>query len=131
MESIEPLSDAALRAAGVSEEVLANPRYVKAASTLEGIDLFDAGFFAYSPREAELLDPQQRLFLECAWEALEQAGYDPKQYDGQIGVYAGANFSGYVSNVVSNAEVIEAVGALQAAIGNRGDYLARHACRTS
>ena len=69
-------------AAGVADALLRDPRYVKAASTLDGIDLFDAAFFGYSPREAELIDPQQRLFLECAWEALEHAGYDPKRYAG-------------------------------------------------
>jgi acyl transferase domain-containing protein/acyl carrier protein len=124
VESIEPVTDDELRQLGVDEGLLANPRYVKAASTIDGVDLFDASFFGYSPREAELLDPQQRLFLECAWEALEQAGYDPRQYGGQIGVYAGANFSGYVTNVFSNPEIMETMGGLQAAIGNRGDFLA-------
>ena len=63
---------------------------MKAAGVLEGIELFDAELFAFTPREAEITDPQHRLFLECAWEALENAGYDSHQYDGRIGVYAGA-----------------------------------------
>ncbi len=74
------------------------PGYVHAGSVLEGIDLFDADFFGFSPREAALLDPQQRLFLEIAWESLEHAGYDPERYDGAIGVFAGAGFNHYLTN---------------------------------
>jgi acyl transferase domain-containing protein/acyl carrier protein len=123
VESIESLSDEQLRTAGVADDLLRNPRYVKAASTLENVDLFDAGFFGYSPREAELIDPQHRLFLECAWEALEHAGYDPKQYDGQIGVYAGANSNAYLLHVLSNQDVMQTMGSLQAGIGNRSDHM--------
>ncbi len=123
VESIQPLNDEDLRKAGVEERLLGDPRYVKVASTLGGVDLFDAGFFGYAPREAELIDPQHRVFLECAWEALERAGYDPKQYAGLIGVYAGAGWSSYLANIFSNAALVESVGALQAGIGNRGDHL--------
>ena len=123
VESIAPLTDEQLRASGVPDALLRNPRYVKAASTIDGVDRFDAAFFGYVPREAELLDPQQRLFLECAWEALEQSGYDARQYAGQIGVYAGANSSEYLANVFSNTDIVQAVGTLQAAIGNRSDHL--------
>jgi acyl transferase domain-containing protein/acyl carrier protein len=123
VESIAPVSDEDLRAAGVPKELSSQPQYVKAASTFDGVDLFDAAFFGYSPREAELIDPQHRLFLECAWEAFEQAGYDPKQYAGLIGVYAGTNSSEYYTNVVSNPDIVKAVGTLQAAINNRGDHL--------
>ena len=123
VESIEPISDDELRDSGVDEALLRNPRYVKASSTIDNVAMFDAGFFGYSPREAELIDPQHRLFLECAWEALEQAGYDSKQYDGQIGVYAGANFNGYLLRVLSNRDAMQVMGSLQAGIGNRGDHL--------
>ncbi|MEG4576369.1 beta-ketoacyl synthase N-terminal-like domain-containing protein [Microcoleus sp. N3A4] len=88
VESISFLTDEELAASGVSEDLLKNPNYVKAAAELEGIDLFDASFFGYSPKEAELLDPQIRIFLECAWEALETSGYNPKGYKGSVGVYA-------------------------------------------
>ena len=104
---------------GVDEQLMRNPRYVKATSVLDGVDLFDAGFFGYAPREAELLDPQHRLFLECAWEALERAGYDPKRYPGLIGVYAGASTNGYLGNIFSNPELVETVGVLQATIGQQ------------
>ena len=78
------VADAAARAA--------QPRYVKARSVLEKADEFDAGFFGILPKEAELMDPQQRVFLECCWEALEDAGYDPAQYPGAIGVVADGSF---------------------------------------
>jgi acyl transferase domain-containing protein/acyl carrier protein len=123
VESIQPLDDEELRRAGVDDEWLRHPKYVKAASTLEDVDQFDAAFFGYSPREAELLDPQQRIFLECAWEALERAGYDARQHRGQISVFAGASFNTYLTNVLSNAELVQAVGLMQAGLGSRSDYL--------
>lgn len=71
------------------------PNYVKARSVLEGVDQFDAAFFGVLPKEAELMDPQHRVFLECCWEALEDAGYDPQTYAGAIGVYAGCSTNTY------------------------------------
>ncbi|MEY3256263.1 MAG: hypothetical protein RLZZ29_1398, partial [Cyanobacteriota bacterium] len=82
VESIRQLSDAELLAAGVSSELLQNPHYIKACSPLDNIELFDASFFGFNPKEAEILDPQHRLFLECAHEVLEQAGYNPHTYAG-------------------------------------------------
>src|SRR5262249_34515835 len=73
--------------------------------------------------EAELIDPQHRVFLECAWEALERAGCDPSTFGGLIGVYAGATLSGYLGNVLSNPEVVQAVGMLQASMGAASDHL--------
>ncbi len=96
VESISFFSDQELVAEGISLAVLAEPGYVKAGAVLEGIKLFDAGFFGYSPREAELIDPQQRLFLECAWTALEASGYSPETYSGQIGIYAGSRVNEYL-----------------------------------
>jgi acyl transferase domain-containing protein/surfactin synthase thioesterase subunit len=88
-ESIAFFSDAELLAAGVDPSLLANPNYVKAAPILRDVDSFDASFFGYSPREAAIIDPQHRLFLEVAKEAFEDAGYHPDAYDGAIGVFAG------------------------------------------
>ncbi|MGQ3127888.1 SDR family NAD(P)-dependent oxidoreductase [Variovorax sp.] len=89
VESVTVFSDEELRARGVPERTLADPDYVKAGVLFEGFDQFDAGFFGYSPREAEHLDPQQRIFLECAWEALEHAGWQAGRGGASVGVYAG------------------------------------------
>src|SRR6185436_21104132 len=89
VESISVLSDEQLNAAGIDAATLRDPNYVKAAPILEDIEFFDAAFFGINPREAEILDPQHRVFLECAWEALEHAGYDPLSYPAAIGLYAG------------------------------------------
>jgi acyl transferase domain-containing protein len=89
-----------------------------------GIDLFDADFFAIPPREAEILDPQHRLFLECAWEALEDAGYDPAGFAGSIGVYAGAASYDYaVRNLYSHPDLVASLGTFRIMIGNQSDYL--------
>ena len=96
-ESLTTFSDEALLAAGVSPELIANPDYIKARPVLaQDVALFDAAFFGYTPREAEFMDPQQRLFHECAWEALESAGYDTQRYEGLVGVFAGASLSTYM-----------------------------------
>src|ERR1700685_1052069 len=67
------------------------PGYVGARAIIDGVDEFDASFFGIYPREAELIDPQQRIFLECCWHAFEDAGYDPSQCSGAVGVYAGCS----------------------------------------
>ena len=123
VESIEPVGDDELERRGIDRQLLKDPRYVKVASAVADIELFDAGFFGYAPREAELMDPQHRLFLECAWEALERSGYDPKRYDGSIGVYAGSSLNAYLNNVFANPELVREAGTLQAVMGNRGDFL--------
>ena len=88
-ESIAVLSQEEMRAAGVPDSVSRLPGYVNASPVLDGIDQFDAEFFGFSARDASLTDPQHRLFLETAWEALEDAGYNPDTYDGSIGVFGG------------------------------------------
>jgi acyl transferase domain-containing protein/SAM-dependent methyltransferase len=94
-ECIRRYDDDELLAMGVSRLDLADPRFVRAGAALDGIDRFDAPFFGILPRYAELLDPQQRILLECAWELIERGGYDPDSYDGAIGVYVGAGRSMY------------------------------------
>ncbi len=89
VESITFFSDEELLAAGVDSSLLAHPGYVKAAPILADVEKFDAAFFGYSPREAATMDPQQRLFLETAWEAFEDAGYCPEASGGVTGVFAG------------------------------------------
>lgn len=75
--------------------VAGDPTYVRARPVLEDVDLFDAAFFGVYPKEAELMDPQQRIFLECCWEAIEDAGYDPLSCPAMTGVYAGCSPSTY------------------------------------
>jgi acyl transferase domain-containing protein/acyl carrier protein len=91
VESISFFARGELTEAGIDRERLDCPDYVRAKGVLEDIEYFDASFFDYSVREAESMDPQARLFHECVWEALADAGYDPGAYDGSIGVYAGAS----------------------------------------
>jgi acyl transferase domain-containing protein/acyl carrier protein len=125
VESITFFSDDELRAAGVPDADLAHPDYVKAVGRLRDVEHFDAGFFGYSPREAEVLEPGHRLFLECTWEAMEDAGVDPGQVAGRIGVYAGAGSSGYVErHVKPNAALMESAGAFQVNLGSAHDFLA-------
>jgi acyl transferase domain-containing protein len=124
VESICLLSDEELLGAGVEPESLLDPAYVRAVGRLEGSELFDADFFAMNPREAEITDPQHRLFLECAWQALEDAGYNAGKYSGSIGMYAGAGVSGYVSNLLGNAgSRARADGLFQTVIANSSDHL--------
>ncbi len=89
VESISFFSDDELRKSGIDEESIKATGYVRAKGVLEGIEYFDASFFGYLPEETEMMDPQMRIFHECAWEALEHAGYDPQSYDGLIGLFAG------------------------------------------
>jgi amino acid adenylation domain-containing protein len=111
-------------------EVSRNPNYVRARSILDDVDLFDAEFFGIYPREAELMDPQQRLFLECCWQAFEDAGYDPIAYSGAIGVYAGCSTSTYfLSRLCTDPAFIQKfiggyqVGNYPEMMGNNLDFL--------
>ncbi|HLM58537.1 MAG TPA: polyketide synthase, partial [Pyrinomonadaceae bacterium] len=114
VESISFFSDEQLSASGVAPAALNDARYVKAKGVVEGIDLFDASFFGFNPREAEIMDPQHRVFLECAWEALEHAGYTAETSRGRVGVYAGLGLNTYLlSNLYSNRRLIESVSGHQ------------------
>ena len=123
LESVTFFTDEELLAAGVAPEVFNDPRYVRAGSILEGIDQFDAGLFGYSPREAEVMDPQHRIFLETCWELFERAGYDPESYPGSIGVFAGSNLSTYLMRLYGDPDVRGSVNMLQAILGNDKDSL--------
>jgi acyl transferase domain-containing protein/acyl carrier protein len=126
VESVTFFSDEELEADGVGKTTLADPNYVKACATIPDIDLFDADYFNYSPKEAEFIDPQQRIFLECALHALESAGYDPAKYSGSIGVFAGTAINTYqISLIAAHQQEIRTSGALRALFinGNDKDHL--------
>lgn len=123
-ESLVPLSDEHLREQGATEEDLKDPAYLKIGGLLKNSDHFDAAFFGYSPREAAILDPQQRLFLECAWEALETAGYLGEESPSQVGVFAGAGMNGYLLNLYANSEIRKTTSPYEIFVGNDKDFLA-------
>ncbi|HZI20318.1 MAG TPA: MupA/Atu3671 family FMN-dependent luciferase-like monooxygenase [Pyrinomonadaceae bacterium] len=128
VEAVTSFTEEELLAEGVGRAVLADPGYVKAKGVLEDVELFDAAFFGVTPREAEITDPQQRFFLECAWEALEDAGYDSEQYDGLIGLFGGASLNSYLLlNLMSGAGLIDPANVLQSSIPNRTDHLTTRA----
>ncbi|WP_020480256.1 hybrid non-ribosomal peptide synthetase/type I polyketide synthase [Nocardiopsis kunsanensis] len=111
--------------AGVPEELLDHPGYVRAQSALRDIRGFDAEFFGYSRREANTLDPQHRVFLECAWHALEDAFCDPRRYQGAIGLFAGAGHNAYLDEHVRPVYgPLDPSAEYQAMINNRPDFLA-------
>ncbi len=122
-EGVRILTDDELRSAGVDPAVFNRPNYVRAKAVLEDVEQFDAAFFGVNPREAEIIDPQHRVFLECAWTALEHAGYDPRAFDGAIGVYAGASMNTYLLTQLINNPTVAAVGGYQLMLGNDKDFL--------
>jgi amino acid adenylation domain-containing protein len=124
VEAISFFTDQELKDAGVDPSLLQNPYYVKAGAVLEDIELFDASFFGFNPREVEITDPQHRLFLECSWSALEQAGYNPETYKGRIGVYAGVGMNTYLlSNIYQNRDIMGSMGDFQVLLGSDKDFL--------
>ena len=124
VESITTFTDEQLLAAGVQPKLVQSPNYVKTGVVLGGVDLFDAAFFGYTPREAELTDPQHRMFLEVAWEALEDAAYDPERNRLRVGVFAGTGANSYLhNNLLSNPELISSLHHLQKLIASENDYL--------
>src|SRR6201988_1383607 len=124
VESITFFSDQELLAAGADPSLVANPNYIKAAPTLRDAAMFDASFFGYSPKDAALMDPQQRLFLEVCWEAFENAGYDPTEYPGKVGVVstAGGLVTSYLVAKMPHAE-FPGQTASTAHINNDKDFL--------
>ncbi len=125
VECITRFTDEELAADGVPLELRQSPRYVPARGVIDGRELFDAAFFGISPREAELTDPQQRLLLECAWEAFENAGYDPERPSGPVGVFAGVSMNTYfIERILRAPAVGHSAAFYQAFIGNDKDFCA-------
>src|SRR5579864_2687782 len=123
-ECISFFSDEELLEAGAPPELVHNPDYVKALGAYEGTFLFDAPFFGYTPREAELLDPQHRVLLECAWEALEHAGYDAVGYPGRIGLFAGSGSTQYLFELLCNPGIHNVANRFALLTYNDRDFLA-------
>src|SRR5687768_2818359 len=125
VDCVRDLTEEELLAAGHDPGEIRQPNYVRAAAPLDGVELFDAGFFGFSPREAEILDPQQRVFLETAWEALESAGYVSERYPGWVGLFAGMAFPTYfLHNLLPNQELAASVGGFPLLLSNDRDYFA-------
>ncbi|HRT61696.1 MAG TPA: beta-ketoacyl synthase N-terminal-like domain-containing protein [Syntrophales bacterium] len=122
--SIQLFSDDELEAMGIPPEVYQHPGYVKAGTVIENVEMFDAEFFGFSPREAQITDPQHRMFLECAWEALERAGYDPERYSGLISVFAGCGPNRYLDGAIQSMDPSRIAEVFQVEIGNEKDYIA-------
>jgi phthiocerol/phenolphthiocerol synthesis type-I polyketide synthase E len=115
----------------VPASISRNPQYVRARAIVQDADLFDAAFFGMNPREADYTDPQHRLLLETAWDALENAGYDTERYPGSIGVFAGCSLNSYlISNILTHPGFLPEflaglqIGAHPALLGNDKDFLA-------
>jgi len=122
VESISLFTDEEVISDGIDPNILSDRNYVKASAILKDIDLFDAAFFSFNPKEAEITDPQHRIFLECASVALENAGYDSNRCDSRIGVYAGASLNNYYS-LDLNRDRLGSVQCYQTVIGNDKDFL--------
>ncbi|MCG8620153.1 MAG: amino acid adenylation domain-containing protein, partial [Desulfobacterales bacterium] len=128
VESISFFTDRELLDAGVDPEMLEHPDYVRAGGVIPDIDMFDAAFFDFSPKEASVTDPQNRLFLECAWEALETAGYNPRNCGMRVGVYAGKSMDSYfLENLYGNPDILKTAGGYQLSISNGAEFLATQA----
>ncbi|MGO9601875.1 MAG: SDR family NAD(P)-dependent oxidoreductase [Candidatus Binataceae bacterium] len=125
VDSVRFFSDDELEGAGVDRALLKNPHYVKAKPCIEDLDKFDAEFFGINAREAALIDPQHRIFLEAAYHALESAGYDTQRWPGLTGVFASVNMSRYlITNLGTNPQAFGLGGLFEAIITNDKDYLA-------
>ncbi|HEX2206891.1 MAG TPA: type I polyketide synthase, partial [Longimicrobium sp.] len=125
VEGIRRFTPDELRAAGHSDALIQHPEYIPAGGWLEDADHFDAPFFRYTPREAEITDPQHRTFLECAWSALEDAGYAPSKISVPAGVYAGVTQSVYwIENLLPNKALLAGGAGYDVMVGNDKDYLA-------
>ncbi|WP_352873689.1 SDR family NAD(P)-dependent oxidoreductase [Mesorhizobium sp. M1409] len=128
--SIVPLSEQQLKARGIPEEVLRRPDYMRMGAHLDDVDVFDPGFWGLSRREATLMDPQHRIFLECCWKALESAGYTPTEHEGRTGVFAGCFLPLYLLHHLKGGALNDPTDAPLAwltELGNDKDYLASRA----
>ena len=127
VESVSFLTDEELLQSNVNPELFNNPKYVKAVCLLNDIEKFDPAFFGLTPREAESMDPQLRVFLECSWEALEDSGYDPFQYSGKIGLFSSCGMSTYLlRNIMSAIDLRNSNQIRQIWLGNDPSYVSTY-----
>jgi len=122
-ESISFFTEQELLESGVLPNIFEQPHYIRARGILGDTDKFDADFFGINPSEAEIIDPQQRLFLECAWQAIEDAGYNPHRYDRPIGLFGGSYENSYQTRIYSRSDLSEKLGDFLIRISNEKDYL--------
>ncbi|HYP83450.1 polyketide synthase [Variovorax sp.] len=123
-DTITMFDDATLDA-GVSAALRADPDYVKARGVIDDVENFDAAFFGINPKEAELMDPQQRIFLELCWECMERGGYAPDRCERLVGVWGGMyNATYFQRHLSTRPDLVEAVGEFQVMLGNEKDYIA-------
>lgn len=124
-QSSTDLSDEELRLSGVPDALINDPNFVKKSYIVDSVDEFDASFFGFTARDAQITDPQQRMLLECSYEALEHAGYSNDKYDGLVGVYAGIGpMAYYIRNLLPNSSLLDSVGTLRMSIGNEKSFAA-------
>jgi phthiocerol/phenolphthiocerol synthesis type-I polyketide synthase E len=124
VESLTSFTDDELRAAGVDESLIHSPNYVRSRGIINGAEYFDAAFFDVTPRDAEIMDPQHRIFMECAWHALEDAGYDPEKSKARIGVFGGTGVSWHLNSTTNNPEVVKYASGTSIVTSNDKDYVA-------
>lgn len=123
VESVTFFTDEELETAGVSPELMNRPDYVRSKAILKDAEFFDAGFFGYTPREAAAMDPQHRVFLECAWAALENSGYALQSPDNSIGVFAGNSLNTYLLRNL-NSDLFRSLDGLELGVSSDKDMLA-------
>ena len=124
VESISFFTDEELLESGIDEKVFNRPNYVRARGIIKDADKFDASFFNFFPKEAEMLDPQHRIFMECAWEALESAGYYSENFEGLISLFAGVGMNTYIIPYLAATQgKIDTAEGYQVSIGNEKDFL--------
>lgn len=122
-QSSVDLSDEELLASGVPQHLINDKDFVKKAYVVDDVDQFDADFFQFTTKDAQITDPQHRVLLECCYEAFEQAGYSTQKYEGLVGVYAGTGPQSYfIRNLLPDQALVDSVGTLRLSIGNEKSF---------
>ncbi|MGL4486067.1 MAG: beta-ketoacyl synthase N-terminal-like domain-containing protein [Yersinia sp. (in: enterobacteria)] len=123
VETISTFTDEELRASGIEEEMIASPNYIRRRGILGNAQYFDASFFDITPRDAEIMDPQHRIFLECSWHAFEDAGYIPGTYPGKVGVFGGTGTAWHLNKVNAHPDVQKYASGASIVTNNDKDYV--------